>query len=148
MVLNTATAGSETAAVSEAIARLISSLLRLASPIPPRKRLREIFRQLKGIGGSRTYGYGPNRVSSLPDGVAQVLGEYLEQTAENDEVPVAVSQGNGNGNGHGNGKPHPEEDGQIMDINQAGDICPECGQASVINEEGCRKCYSCGFSEC
>ena len=29
-----------------------------------------------------------------------------------------------------------------------GDLCPECGQASVVNEEGCRKCYSCGFSEC
>ena len=31
---------------------------------------------------------------------------------------------------------------------QIGDICPECGQATVINEEGCRKCYSCGYSEC
>ena len=29
-----------------------------------------------------------------------------------------------------------------------GDLCPECGEASVINEEGCRKCYSCGYSEC
>ena len=29
-----------------------------------------------------------------------------------------------------------------------GDLCPECGVAAVINEEGCRKCYSCGFSEC
>jgi ribonucleoside-diphosphate reductase alpha chain len=31
-----------------------------------------------------------------------------------------------------------------------GDLCPECGQASVINEEGCRKCYApgCGYSEC
>ena len=29
-----------------------------------------------------------------------------------------------------------------------GDICPECGQATVISEEGCRKCYSCGYSEC
>ena len=28
------------------------------------------------------------------------------------------------------------------------DLCPECGEASVVNEEGCRKCYSCGFSEC
>jgi ribonucleoside-diphosphate reductase alpha chain len=141
--LNTAKAGSETAAVSEAIGRLISYLLRLASPISPRKRLREIYRQLKGIGGSRTYGYGPNRVSSLPDGVAQVLGEYLEQTAESDDVPTTVTQGNGNGNG----KQHQDE-GQIMDINQVGDICPECGQASVVNEEGCRKCYGCGFSEC
>ena len=29
-----------------------------------------------------------------------------------------------------------------------GDLCPECGQAAVVNEEGCRKCYSCGYSEC
>ncbi|MBK7450531.1 MAG: hypothetical protein IPJ47_14380 [Anaerolineales bacterium] len=29
-----------------------------------------------------------------------------------------------------------------------GDICPECGEAAVINEEGCRKCYACGYSEC
>jgi len=29
-----------------------------------------------------------------------------------------------------------------------GDLCPECGQAAVVNEEGCRKCYACGFSEC
>jgi ribonucleoside-diphosphate reductase alpha chain len=29
-----------------------------------------------------------------------------------------------------------------------GDLCPQCGEAAVVNEEGCRKCYSCGYSEC
>ena len=42
-------AGSETAAVSEAIGRLLSYILRLASPVAPRQRLYEIHRQLKGI---------------------------------------------------------------------------------------------------
>ncbi len=28
------------------------------------------------------------------------------------------------------------------------DICPECGGGSLAYEEGCRKCYSCGYSEC
>ncbi|OGH05170.1 MAG: ribonucleoside-diphosphate reductase [Candidatus Levybacteria bacterium RBG_16_35_11] len=28
------------------------------------------------------------------------------------------------------------------------DICPECGSGSLAYEEGCRKCYSCGYSEC
>jgi ribonucleoside-diphosphate reductase alpha chain len=28
------------------------------------------------------------------------------------------------------------------------ELCPECGEASVVNEEGCRKCYNCGYSEC
>jgi ribonucleoside-diphosphate reductase alpha chain len=31
---------------------------------------------------------------------------------------------------------------------QIGDLCPECGQAALVNEEGCRKCYACGYSEC
>ena len=29
-----------------------------------------------------------------------------------------------------------------------GDLCPDCGEAAVVNEEGCRKCYACGYSEC
>ncbi|MBI2032481.1 MAG: adenosylcobalamin-dependent ribonucleoside-diphosphate reductase [Candidatus Levybacteria bacterium] len=28
------------------------------------------------------------------------------------------------------------------------DICPTCGAASLAYEEGCRKCYACGYSEC
>lgn len=28
------------------------------------------------------------------------------------------------------------------------DICPECGSGSLAYEEGCRKCYGCGYSEC
>jgi len=58
--LNTAKAGSETAAVSEAIGRLISYILRLASPIAPRERMDEVVRQLSGIGGGRSLGFGPN----------------------------------------------------------------------------------------
>jgi ribonucleoside-diphosphate reductase alpha chain len=28
------------------------------------------------------------------------------------------------------------------------DICPDCGAASLAYEEGCKKCYACGYSEC
>ncbi len=28
------------------------------------------------------------------------------------------------------------------------DICPECGAGSLAYEEGCQKCYSCGYSAC
>lgn len=28
------------------------------------------------------------------------------------------------------------------------DLCPECGSGSLAYEEGCRKCYGCGYSEC
>jgi ribonucleoside-diphosphate reductase alpha chain len=127
--IQTAKAGSDTAAVSEAIGRLISYTLRLSSAIPPRDRLEEVIKQLSGIGGGRPMGFGSNRVLSLPDGVAQALNEYLSSN----DLPDEKS------NGH-----VPLPTGRLL----FGDLCPECGEAAVVNEEGCRKCYACGFSEC
>jgi ribonucleoside-diphosphate reductase alpha chain len=127
--ITTAKAGSETAAVSEAIGRLASYVLRVASPISPRERMAEVVRQLAGIGGGRPMGFGPNRVLSLPDGLARALAEYLGHTPE-----VAYAE------------PREPASGQLP--LKIGDLCPECGEASLVNEEGCRKCYSCGYSEC
>lgn len=142
--INTAKAGSDTAAVSEAIGRLISYILRLASPVAPRERLREVVRQLAGIGGGRALGFGPNRVRSLPDGVAQVLAEYLEQTsASPQEKPIRLDESD-NGSGIHVSEIPPEQ----PPLFTIGDLCPECGQAALVNEEGCKKCYSCGYSEC
>ena len=139
--INTAKAGSETAAVSEAIGRMISYILRIASPVEPLNRLREVVRQLSGIGGGRSLGFGPNRVRSLPDGVGQVIEMYLrEKEGLINEVPTEKS----NGNGH-----HSEETSTpTQHTLKIGDLCPECGEAAVVNEEGCRKCYACGYSEC
>jgi ribonucleoside-diphosphate reductase alpha chain len=155
--INTSKAGSETAAVSEAIGRLISYILRLTSPIPPRERLGEVVRQLSGIGGGRSLGFGPNRVRSLPDGVGQVLDEYLTGSGAHTGVEEEKSNG-GNGNGNGNGH-HDEPAADPVPLAQPpasarqsalrmGDLCPECGEATMVNEEGCRKCYTCGYSEC
>ncbi len=132
--VNTAKAGSDTAAVSEAIGRLISYNLRLASPVEARARLQEVFRQLAGIGGGRSLGFGPNRVRSLPDGVARALDDYLterDEFSEGEVHEVTLT-------------PMPLEQAML----KIGDLCPECGQAAVVSEEGCRKCYACGFSEC
>ena len=135
--INTAKAGSETAAHSEAIGRLISYNLRILSPIEPRERLRIILDQLAGIGGGRSLGFGINRVRSLPDGISKALDEYLYQEKEQSEVlrPSVVNT------------PLPlstEKSG----FHPIGELCPECGEATLINEEGCRKCYTCGHSEC
>lgn len=159
--INTAKAGSDTAAVSEAIGRLISYVLRLASPIEPCKRLTDVTRQLAGIGGGRSLGFGPNRVRSLPDGLAQVLEDYLEDRARRvgpcDNTSVSTSSTplldliNNQVDSTETVKVHEiESDTSLpgLQMPTIGDLCPECGQASVVNEEGCRKCYSCGYSEC
>ncbi len=145
--LTTAKAGSDTAAVSEAIGRLISYNLRLASPVAPRLRLKEIWRQLIGIGSGRPLGFGPNRVRSLPDGVAQALATYLEETAVDQETEHGRT-GENRMNGHPQVDSSGHDDLADQPFLKIGDLCPECGQAAVINEEGCRKCYACGFSEC
>jgi ribonucleoside-diphosphate reductase alpha chain len=141
--INTAKAGSETAAHSEAIGRLISYILRISSPIEPRERLKTIMDQLGGIGGGRSLGFGPNRVRSLPDGIAKALDEYLlarhpdQNTPEERKKPPAPTlplSGLESQPGIKNGL--------------IGELCPECGEATLINEEGCRKCYTCGYSEC
>lgn len=164
--LNTAKAGSETAAVSEAIGRLISYILRLASPIPARDRLAEVAKQLCGIGGGRSLGFGAHRVRSLPDGVGQVLDEYLQW-----KMTAQQEKGNGQRERHpavqpalepwsASGKVSGDSATTVLTGEQTeaaaprqprfdiGDLCPECGEASMVNEEGCRKCYSCGYSEC
>ncbi|MBV6451034.1 MAG: hypothetical protein MHPDNHAH_01762 [Anaerolineales bacterium] len=138
--INTAKAGSETAAVSEAIGRLISYILRMTSTVKPTDRMREIVRQLIGIGGGRSLGFGPNRVRSLPDGIGQVLDTYLR---EKDGLKTDFDEKKSNGNGG-----HTIEEEAAMTKMKIGDLCPECGEAAVVNEEGCRKCYACGFSEC
>jgi ribonucleoside-diphosphate reductase alpha chain len=136
--ITTAKAGSATASVSEAIGRLISYILRVASPVSPRDRMSEVVRQMAGIGGGRPLGFGPNRVLSLPDGLAQALAAFLadEEIGEVIEVePEQVQQ-----------LQQPPE--AHKDMAHFGDICPECGAGTLVREEGCRKCYSCGFSEC
>ena len=128
--VSTAKAGSETSAISEAIGRLISYVLRISSPIVPQDRLEELVRQLEGIGGGRSLGFGPNRVRSLPDGVARALRGYLDDKIDSDINDYATN-----------------EDEEQLTF-QFGALCPECGEAAVVNEEGCRKCYACSYSEC
>lgn len=136
--LNVGKAGSDTAAVAEALGRIISLVLRVPSPMNQTERLKLVTEQLAGIGGGRSLGFGPNRVRSLPDGVAQALAEFLSSFEPG-------SNGHGNGHLHTSVEPaHTAPDHSV----KIGDLCPECGEATYVNEEGCRKCYSCGHSEC
>lgn len=128
--LNVGKAGTEVMAVSEAMGRLISLILRMPGALPPSERLRWVIDELAGIGGGRPLGFGANRVRSLPDGIAQVLAEHLSELPRTEE------------------KPQAEQLALPIAAKPIGDICPECGEASFLNVEGCRKCAVCGYSEC
>ena len=128
--MNVGKAGTEVTAVSEAMGRLISLVLRMPASLPPAERLRWVMDEMAGIGGGRPLGFGANRVRSLPDGIAQVLAEHLS------ELPRVADE------------PQAEQLALPIAAKPIGDICPDCGEASFLNVEGCRKCAACGYSEC
>ncbi len=138
--INVAKAGSETAAMAEAIGRLISLVLRLPSSMEPIDRLDEVMSQLRGIGGGRPLGFGHNRVLSLPDGVARALQSYLKEVEEEDEEEEDDDEEEA--------APAFQADAVQPALFPTGDLCPVCGQPTMVYTEGCRRCYSCGHSEC
>lgn len=115
-------AGSDVAAFTEAVARLVSLALR--SGIDPA----EVADQLAGIGGSRSVGFGPGRVRSVPDAIGQFLLEYLHRGAAAGSSKADLASGDG--------------------IRGELGLCPQCGLLSLAPLEGCATCLSCGFSEC
>jgi ribonucleoside-diphosphate reductase alpha chain len=117
--------GSDTMAVAEALGRLISLTLRLPSPLSPKRRLEEVISQLSRIGGGSPTGFGPGKILSLPDALARTLAEHLGQI----QAPLTPLGG-------------------TSGPKRVGDLCKECGQATFVYEEGCKKCLSCGFNEC
>ncbi len=129
--INIGKAGSEVAAMAEALGRLISTNLRFGNHLPALGRAAEIVEQLRGIGGAGSVGFGPNRVRSLPDAVAKVIAMHFGiKTNGNDHTDLA------------------KKEATEIGINIKRDICPKCGDASLVAEEGCKKCYSCGYSQC
>jgi ribonucleoside-diphosphate reductase alpha chain len=146
--VNVGKAGSDIAALSEALGRLISLNLQLLSPLSQSDRAQAITNQLRGIGGSRSVGFGAQQVRSMPDAIARALELHLETqqaSKEEKETPVLVEFSDPT-------PAAPEANTQPqLDFSQlkvTGNLCPECGSNTMVYEEGCRKCYSCGHSEC
>jgi ribonucleoside-diphosphate reductase alpha chain len=136
-------AGSDIKAMAEAMGRLMSLILRMASPVSPVERVREIVKQISGIGGARSYGFGKRRVLSLPDAVGQAL-------AENCLGVVTGNEEDGQGAEMGVDAPLLREarhkTGGVSTT--SADLCPSCGDAAFVREEGCHTCHACGYSEC
>ena len=145
-------AGGAAMADSEAIGRLISLSLRSGIPITA------VRDQLRGISCDRAVGVGVQKVLSAPDAIAQAIERYLAekegvQEVLPMEVPVTVRGGGGVGTGvggQGAGGAMPVGQGEYVVDHTAQTLgaCPDCGAGQLVFEEGCKKCYLCGFSEC
>ena len=133
-------AGGAAMADSEAIGRLVSLALRSGIPITAVKG------QLRGISCDRAVGVGAQKVLSAPDAIAQALEQYMsEKEGVQAELPIGVAQTVT----AEAPEAAPAQAGQYVDQNAAAlGACPSCGASHLAFEEGCKKCYVCGFSEC
>ncbi len=167
--INVGKAGTDVYAMAEGLGRIISLALRFSSHLAPHERIKEIIDQLSSIGGARAMGFGKERIKSLPDAVAKALAMHYKLGAYAD-YQTSNGHAGSTTNGHstnGNGVAHKSDEASLVaEVTQPTltaavavaqkteshsntfDICPSCGEALLAHEEGCSKCYGCGYSAC
>jgi ribonucleoside-diphosphate reductase alpha chain len=132
-------AGGAAMADVEAVGRLISLALRSGIP------LADVYQQLRGISCDRAVGFGPNKVLSVPDAIAQAIGQHeQEKQGIQEELPIPqaalpVAQPAG--------QAQPQLDLAYDPGEAFMGTCPECASGLQFME-GCVKCLACGYSEC
>lgn len=168
VILTSGKAGDEANADSEALGRIISKALQYGVPVA------ELVKTLRGINGGLYGSYQGRFVTSKADLIAVALETSSKiQIAEAERKVLgpqeerAVSQGDDPRAAPWRGADRPPSAADHQAVRQAvatpaqkvslkspvgGRVgmgrCPECGDDNLVREEGCIKCYSCGYSKC
>ena len=121
------------ASQTEAIGRLISLAMRSGID------MKEIIEQLEGIRCPAPLWQPEGLVLSCPDAIAKAIKKH---TGEGGELKKDVVEEVATLKEFLDGpKKAKKAKGNVVGI------CPECS-GPLIHEEGCSKCYNCGFSKC
>ncbi len=150
LFINVGKAGSDVQAMAEGLGRLISKTLKMGHYQSTKERAQVVVGQLQGIGGSRSVGFGNQRITSLPDAVAKAIALDMGLMSEQQKAPL--------GKGSGNVKTAEQlslskreemiSKEQLELLARRADLCPSCGNATFVHEMGCATCHGCGYSEC
>lgn len=134
---NVGKAGSDLTAMAEALGRIASLALRHGAT------LGGVANQMDGVGGNGNF------QKAIPAAISEALTQANRSpvvttsttVTEFTERPLSFEA--------------DFEESQITYTEekaapdpQRADLCPECGNASLVREEGCSKCQICGFSAC
>ncbi len=155
VILTSGKAGDEANADSEALGRIISKALQYGVPVA------ELVKTLRGINGGLYGSYQGRFVTSKADLIAVALETTSKiQIAEGERkaaqmplddnmvpqamqramtAPIQASKQHLNA---------PLQNIQPAKPHTGLGRCPECGDENLVREEGCTKCYSCGYSKC
>lgn len=127
--------GSDIAAIAKGMGITATLALnpRLQS-LTHKEKVEWLIKQYKKIQGSTSIGFGNDRVNSLPHAIGKVLEEHLHGDSLNDDF---------------NQSPEiKHENINKRNTNYTMDICPECGEATFVRQDGCQTCFVCGYSKC
>lgn len=111
-------AGSDVMELGEAMGRLISIALQKGAT------LHEVAGQLVGVGG----------YSKFAKAIPHAIGEALLVEHAVEMTAAAIEE-------------RIEKVAPVKKSAEA-DLCTACGNTTLVREEGCLKCHSCGFSAC
>lgn len=120
----------------EGMCRLASLYLRVGGHIE------DIISQLDGIGSSLQVATKEGRIQSLADGLARALKKFLQAKKQGLK---SLLQGNTNPTDLSSELKKSSSDDNLIESYKI--KCPVCG-LQLCFEEGCTKCYACGYSHC
>jgi ribonucleoside-diphosphate reductase alpha chain len=140
-------AGGCAASQLEALGRLVSLSFRADV------KVMAIIEQLRNIRCPSPSWEKGQRIFSCADAIARVIEKrlagnpFLNGTAVTpEEMPLEVAMKHSHDDGTG-----AEHTDAAMAVGCGGrdvvGVCPDCG-GSLLHEEGCMKCYGCGYSKC
>jgi ribonucleoside-diphosphate reductase alpha chain len=133
---NVGKAGSDVASMAEAMGRLASLALRKGAT------LGGVANQLEGVGGSAQFN------KPIPHAIGEALTQ-ANKPRESKKVTIVMANETGTYEAEADSvKFTPAPTSPTVTIRTKADLCPECGTASFIREEGCAKCLTCGHSVC
>jgi ribonucleoside-diphosphate reductase alpha chain len=125
--VNVGKSGTEEKAYSEAIGRLISLYLQQGGDIA------KVIKALTGIKGKSTTFVGSLKITSVPDGVVKAIDMSMKGG-----VPQSTLTG-----GFVVSKLKVEGERK-----SSFSTCPKCGNETMVSENGCLTCKTCGYSKC
>ena len=146
--LNVGKSGTEDKAYSEAIGRLVS--LYLQSGGDPMK----VVHSLKGIKGKSTTFLNGGKVYSVPDIVAYLMERVIKGKPLQSSLPsVSLDPDSHELN---EADDDPPSTATVLTFDNAslpGKVdgmltCPKCGNDTMVSENGCLTCKTCGYSKC
>lgn len=134
---NIGKSGGYTESFTESTARLISLCLRCG--IDPE----DVVEQIEGIRSPKVSWDRGDQVFSVPDGIALAMRRYLDESNSQEMTDRQENTDTTNDSAL-------ESTDNGEDVIQAGENpeCPECESLTLYYSEGCKKCESCGWSEC